>query len=213
MVPGLARVAVAHVVGHELDVIDDLGDLVHFGVAHEIVAGADRDRDDAVRPERVAQRLQQGRVIFPVARVGVDAGHVVAGVLPVDVDAVQPVFLNIGEAGGGEGAAARVGQRHGGEAARAPAADREHDADRRVPAAELLDAADVGELVRVKQAVLDEAEGEVDVRELQNVVLRNVRQGRVRDVTDRIVFHKARFLSGFVVGFIIANGMPEVNVL
>ena len=123
------------------------------------------------------------------------------------------MFLNIGEAGGGEGAAARVGRRHGGEAARAPAADREHDADRRVPAAELLDAADVGELVRVEQAVLDEAEGKVDVRELQNVVLRNVRQGRVRDVTDRIVFHKHGSFPVFIVGFIIANGMPEVNVL
>ena len=145
VVAGLVRKAAAHVVRHDLHIVDDARDLVHLRAADEFRRGADRDGEQVVA-ERLAQGLQQKGEGFAVRRIRIDARQVAAGVFPIDVDAVQAVFVDGPAAAAGEGPAALRGPGHLGKAARAPAADREHDVYVRIPCAELRQKVQVREL-------------------------------------------------------------------
>ena len=191
VVAGLMREAVAHVVGHELHVIDNLGDLVHFGVFREIITCADSGGDDAVHAKGVAQSLQELCVVLFIARVTVNLGLVAARVFPVDIDAIEVILLHGFAARLRKCAAAFFGTGHEGEAARAPATDGKHHAQSGVPIAELRDEIEMCHLVQIQKAVFaDETERKVHVGELLHVFACNFRQTVVDGVADRIILHE-----------------------
>lgn len=185
------REAVAHVVGHELHVIDNLGDLVHFGVFREIITCADSGGDDAVHAKGVAQSLQELCVVLFIARVAVNLGLVAAWVFPVDIDAIEVILLHGFAARLRKCAAAFFSTGHEGEAARAPATDGKHHAQSGVPIAELRDEIEMCHLVQIQKAVFaDETERKVHVGELLYIFACNFRQTVVDGVADRIILHE-----------------------
>ena len=116
---------VAHVVGHDVDHVE----VLHAALEVDELCAAHACEGE---PEFAAQGLaevahQQGEVLG-VLRRGADAGALLRGVLPVNVDAVQSQLVADAAAVLGKGHAVLVGSRHLAEAAAAPPAYAEHDA-------------------------------------------------------------------------------------
>lgn len=120
----------AHVVGHDIDVVE-----IFHGPGPVDVTGAGRGGEgDDLRvaeglPEFLQHEVEIGRIVLALA-VG---GRSSAGVLPVDVDAVEAIGVDMGLAGLAEFRALPGIAGHHGEAVSlfAPAADHQEDLQRR----------------------------------------------------------------------------------
>ena len=122
---GVMLGCVAHIVGHDVDHIEVLLAALEVDVLCAAHAGQSE-------PELLAQSLsevahQQGEVLRVVWR-SADAGTVLCGIFPVDVNAVQPQLIAHSATIFGEGFAIRFVPCHLAEATTAPATNAEHDA-------------------------------------------------------------------------------------
>ena len=121
--------AVRHVVGHQVDVIEQGGNGFHIHPAFRTFRiRAYRNGHQLFMPERVAHLLQQGGKVIPVGRLAChQAPGTVDRILPVEVDPVQTIFFNNLLRGADEHRATLLGCRCAREATGAPAADGEQD--------------------------------------------------------------------------------------
>ena len=159
---------VAHVVGHDVDHVE----VLHAALEVDELCAADACQGE---PELLAQGFaqvahQQGEVLC-VLRRGANAGALLSGVLPVDVDAVQSQLVADAAAVLGKGHAVLVGSGHLAEATATPPAYAEHDAQLGLL---LLQGDDVAKPLLVVDAdavelFIDVPESVVDVRHHRRV--------------------------------------------
>ena len=191
--------AVHHVVGHQLHVVHDLGDLVHLGIRNAPLACAHGDGYNVVFSKILPQGCQQSGEILLVPGVRADARRIVAGVFPVNVDAVQIVFFHRVQTGLGKIPAAFLRHSHVGEAVRAPSAHGQDDLHFRIPFPQLRQQVEIFQQMQIQQPVLEKSEGQIHVGQAPGVLPGEARQGIVPAVGDDIIFHgmHAPYFSSF----------------
>ena len=114
------------VVGHHVDPVDVRRDAGWLEVGDDRGAGRCGDAEEPARPEGPAERGEEEGVVVPVLRPRRVTGQsATARIFPIDVDPVEPVFLDERGARRRELRARSVGERDVGEFPRPrPAADR-----------------------------------------------------------------------------------------
>ena len=181
--------AVHHVVGHELHIVHDFRNLIHLGIRNAPPARPYGDGHDPAFSKIFPQGCQQSGEILLVPWVRADARRIVAGVFPVNVDAVQIVFFNRVQTGLGKIPAAFLRHGHVGEAVRAPSAHGQDDLHFRIPFPQLWQQVEIFQQMQIQQPVLEKSEGQIHVGQALGIPLRKARQGIVPAVGDDIIFH------------------------
>ena len=135
LVVGLRLPGAVEVVGHDIDPIQNGGDFCGFDVGDFVGAGGRGDGEVIAaavllaRGVELAAKLgeERGEVLFVLGTRDIGFEAPAAWVFPIDVHAVEAVFADERDGGGGEFAARGGRERGVGEAARErPAADRDH---------------------------------------------------------------------------------------
>ncbi len=125
---------VRHVVGHQVDIVEQRGDGFDIHPAFRTFRiRAHCDGHQLFLPERVAHLFQQGGEVIPVGGLACNQPPgAVDRILPVEIDPVQTVFLNNLLRGADKHRATLFGCRCARETTRAPAANGEQDFQVRV---------------------------------------------------------------------------------
>ena len=191
--------AVHHVVGHELHIVHDFRNLIHLGIRNAPPARPYGDGHDTAFSKIFPQRCQQGGEVLLIPGVRADARGVAAGVLPVNVNAVQIIFFHRVQAGSGKIPAAFLRHSHVGEAVRAPSAHGQDDLHLRIPFPQLRQQVEIFQQMQIQQPVLNESEGQIHVGQAPGVLPGEARQGIVPAVGNDIIFHgiHAPYFSSF----------------
>lgn len=165
---GGRREAAEEVVSHQVDPVQQRHDARQVESACRLaIRGRDRQQVGtsiglAERVEAVAHGLQHAGEVVAVGRTVADAGAGQGGVLPVDVDAVQPVLRHQTCGAVGERRTRGIAGRRFGEVAGAPTADRQQQLQVRIVG---LQRSEAGERGCHRVAAQEDAVGVIDVRE------------------------------------------------
>ena len=190
--PGDLDESALQVIGHQLHIVQILLGLRHVRVQREIGVPACGDGEHSAVSQGVqllAQLRQEQGEILLVPEVGRDSRHSEAGILPVDIYAVQLMGRHQGRR-----ALCRLlpgALRHGslGESVRAPATDGKNDLDLRMDFPDALQLRlCAGAFLPYHFIVPDVTEGDVDHIQLPDVLLPHFTQVSRPYITNHFLF-------------------------